>query len=1234
VVNVATSGGSFNFSNLSAGDHRFTVVDDSGCTTNPEVTITQPDELIPSFISKRDALCNGASDGSITIQVTGGTSPYIFTVNGNPASATQNGNQYTFENLSADNYTITVTDQNNCASNPIQIQQEITEPDLLTISLTDFQNISCFNANDGFITVEASGGTPNYIFTLTGPTTPSPVDNGNGTFTFSNLFAGTYTVTVTDPNNCTSTPTQIEQILSQPVQIDVIATPQDISCFGLIDGSIIVENYNAVYTYILTNTAFPSTPINGSVQGTDFAYNNLQAGNYKLEASVAGNNGALCRLDTFLTINEPTLITLTSSQVSTFNAGTGPEINISCNGASDGEISITPTGGTGNYSYAWSTIDGSIPNSTETNKDLTGLTAGTYSVEVKDQNNCPQSFEFILVEPRVLSNTAVVIQNNTCFSGLTGSITSQILNNGSVDGITYTYTIIGAPALPGSYPSTQTTTALSATFNSLPAGSFRVEVVDQNGCSTTSSPDVTLTKPSSPITVDTTVSNFNGFQIECFGDNNGAITINSISGGTPFGAPLFYSVSWTGPNAFTSTSNNLTNLVPGTYTLNVEDANSCLHTEEFIIETPEEVLITTDTTSNVICFAESDGEILITPTGGTGNYTFSWTKDGALFATTEDLTNIGPGNYEVTLTDSNGCFTTAAYTLTEPTALNLTVDTVVNVLCYGDSTGVIAISVSGGTGAYTYAWTKDGITYSSIEDLSDLGAGLYEITATDAAGCTIIEPITVTQTDEIKVNYTKVDITCSGDNKGAIDLNLSGGLAPYTHTWSDLGTGLTRTNLAAGTYTITVTDALLCTVSETIEINTESTLNVNTTVTNISCFGANDGSIELNITGEQAPLTVTWQDDASAGIDRNNLTPGIYSATIVDGSGCSVNQNFTINEPASIVLDTIITNATDCDNINSGAIDLQVTGGTAPFAFEWSHGATSEDLLSLGANNYTVTVTDSRGCQQQATYTVTRQAPIKLEVLTTANPNCNNKTVIQRNELVITGGVAPYNINWSSGVVSGVNGEIMETNQNGTIIVEVTDNVGCVKELIFNIDVLEIGVPDFDYTSLSFTSFGTLSINDPITFKNTSTGDAVSYQWDFGNGSSSTDQNPAHNFKVTGTYLVTLTVTYPGDCSYSNQQLLRLGLGYSLVVPTAFTPNGDGINDTLRPIFTGMNAVHMSVYDTWGAIVYKESGITINGWDGTINGASAENGNYSIIVQATTFNGVIINTNKPIVLIN
>lgn len=1230
VVNVATSGGVFNFNNLSAGDYSFTVVDNLGCTINPEATITQPDELIPTFISKQDALCNGASDGSITIRVTGGTSPYIFTVNGSPANATQNGNEYTFENLSANNYTITVTDQNNCASNPIQIQQEITEPDLLTISLTAFQDLSCFNANDGFITVGVNGGTPNYIFSLTGPSTPSPVDNGNGTFTFSNLSAGNYTVTVTDPNNCASTPTQIQQTLSQPVQLDVDITKQDISCNGLQDGSITVTNYNLAYTYALFNITAPLSQITGN----NGVYQNLPAGNYKLEASVPGNNSAICLFPTEFTINEPTLITLASSQVSTFNAGTGSDMNISCNGGNDGGISISPTGGTGSYSYAWSTIDGSITNGTETNKDITGLTAGTYTVEVKDQNNCPQSFEFTLAEPRVLSNTALITENNTCFSGLTGSITSQILNSGSVDGITYIYTIIGTPALPVSYPSTQTTTALSATFNSLPAGSFRVEIVDQNGCSTASSPDVTLTEPSDPITIDTTISNFNGFQIECFGDNNGAITINSISGGTPFGGPSFYTISWTGPNAFTSTSTSLTNLAPGTYTLNVEDANSCVHTEEYTIEAPQDVLITTDSTSNTICSGASNGGILITPTGGTGNYTFSWTKNGAPFATTEDLTNIGAGNYEVTLTDNNGCFTTAAYTITELPVLNLTIDTIANVLCFGDNTGSIAISVSGGTGAYRYAWTKDGVAYDITEDLSTLTAGVYEVTVTDAAGCSIIEPITVTQTDEIAVNYTKTDITCSGDNNGTIDLNLSGGMAPYNISWSDFGTGLTRTNLAAGSYTITVTDALLCTVSETIEITTESTLNLNTTVTHISCFGANDGSIELNISGEQAPLTVTWQDDASAGVDRYNLTPGTYSATILDGTGCSVNQSFTINEPASIVLDAIITNAIDCDNLNSGAIDLQVTGGTAPFTFDWSHGATNEDLISLGANNYTITVTDSKGCQQQATYTVTRQAPLKLEVVTTADPNCNDKMVIQRNELVITGGVAPYNIDWSSGVVSGVNGEIMETGQNGTIIIEVTDAVGCLKELIFDIDLLEIGAPVFDYTSLSFTSFNTLSINDPITFTSTSTGDAVSYLWDFGDGSNSTAQNPIHDFKVVGSYLVTLTVTYPYGCSYSYQQLLTLGLGYNLVVPTAFTPNGDGINDTLRPVFTGMSIVHMSVYDTWGTIVYKESGATINGWDGTINGASAENGNYSIVVQATTFNGVIINTNKPIVLIN
>ncbi|MDG2194652.1 MAG: SprB repeat-containing protein, partial [Polaribacter sp.] len=535
-----TDGGSFDFSGLAAGTYNFTITDAASCSIITQASITQPDELTTSFVSKQDVSCNAGTDGNVIVSVTGGTAPYIFKVAGVIVTPTLiSGTNYTIGNLEASNHTITITDQSSCANS---ITQVITQPEEISLSLVSFQNLSCFNAGNGAITVGVTGGTPSYIFTLTGPSNATAQDNGNGTWTFTSLDAGTYTISVTDQNNCTSNPTQISQELTQPIEVTFDALPQNVSCFGLTDGTITIPNYTTDYNYEIVSTSSLSVPITTfSVQGTSLVYTDLPVDSYRVKVWILGNNGASCPMFRFIDINEPAEVTLTSSSVSNFYAGTGSPINISCNGASDGSVDITMSGGIGPYSYIWTTVDGSIPTGTENDEGISGLTAGTYSVQVSDQNSCQKSFNFTLSEPRILNNTAIATQNNGCFNGESGALISQITTSGSVDGIIYTYTVVGSPALPSSYPAVQTTTNLSATFSNLPSGDYQVQVVDQNGCTSTS-PLVTITQPTAILNIDSgTLSSHNGFNISCNGSDDGSIDI-AVSGGAGT-----YTYSWTGP---------------------------------------------------------------------------------------------------------------------------------------------------------------------------------------------------------------------------------------------------------------------------------------------------------------------------------------------------------------------------------------------------------------------------------------------------------------------------------------------------------------------------------------------------------------------------------------------------------------------------------------------------------------------------------------------------------------
>lgn len=219
-----------------------------------------------------------------------------------------------------------------------------------------------------------------------------------------------------------------------------------------------------------------------------------------------------------------------------------------------------------------------------------------------------------------------------------------------------------------------------------------------------------------------------------------------------------------------------------------------------------------------------------------------------------------------------------------------------------------------------------------------------------------------------------------------------------------------------------------------INIPSPPIFTVNPVVSNISCFGAHDGSIVLNFVGGIAPVNLVWSDGSSAGITRNNLGPGNYSVTITDSKPCTIIRNFTILEPQPLVLSANTTNALDCSNANSGEINLLVSGGTPPFTYSWNNGMTTEDLSNIPAGNYAVTVTDSRLCTKTAQYSVTRPNPMVLSVNTTTNANCNTQTVTQNFAAQISGGVPPYQFNWSSGTVTGINNEFMTTTQDGLIV--------------------------------------------------------------------------------------------------------------------------------------------------------------------------------------------------------
>jgi gliding motility-associated-like protein len=739
-------------------------------------------------------------------------------------------------------------------------------------------------------------------------------------------------------------------------------------------------------------------------------------------------------------------------------------------------------------------------------------------------------------------------------------------------------------------------------------------------------PDFTVTITVNPLINPNVIVNNNA----CFGVNNASISTNITGGIAP------YTITWTGPNGFTSSATTISNIETGTYMLTIDDIGNCPFTNSYTITQPDDIVILTNSQTNSTCFGSNNGTIDLSITGGTGSYSYAWTKNNIAFATTQDLSNLSPGTYTATVSDENNCGPkTITFTVTEPPLLVVTLVNKTNIDCFGTSTGAINIQVVGGTIAvdYNFYWTGPNGFTSTSKNLTSLFSGTYNLTVTDDNGCQKTLQVILTQSPEIIISFTTTEITCYGANNASLTTTIVGGSAPYSFVWDNLATSLNQDNLAAGNYTITVNDNLGCIKLATVNIPEAPIFTINPVVKNVSCFGANNGSINLNLVGGIAPVSLSWSDGSTAGLTRNNLAPGTYTATITDGKPCVIVRTFIIIQPQTLVLSANLVNPTNCNNANSGAIDLIVSGGTPPFSYSWSNGTTNEDLINAIAGSYSVTVLDKNGCSASAQYTLIRPEPITISVTTQTDFNCTTHQVKQNFVAQASGGVPPFTYQWSSGNISGNNNQIMNTDTNGIVILTVFDSLGCSQIYTVNVDNPEIGYATFEPTSVSYTSFSLFSINDPIQFTSTITGDYESLFWDFGDGTFSSELNPLHTFLIPKDYVVTQTVTYPFGCVYKHVITLTVEKGYLLVLPTGFTPNNDSLNDKYRPVAKGLKNITMDIYDSWGSIIYSEKGDVIKGWDGKIKGFDAENGNYYSKVAGETFYGTTVYESQTIVLI-
>ena len=750
-------------------------------------------------------------------------------------------------------------------------------------------------------------------------------------------------------------------------------------------------------------------------------------------------------------------VTVTISAITLTDTNT----SVTCNGGTNGSVNLTVAGGTSPYTYNWGGV---------ATEDRTNLTAGIYTVTVTDASSCTATRSVTITQPTAitLTNTSV---NSSCNGGSNGSI------NLTVSGGTtpYTYNWGGV---------------VTEDRTNLTAGVYTVTVTDANSCTATRS--VTITQPTAITLTNTSVN------VNCNGGTTGSINLTVSGGTTP------YTYNWGGV-----VTEDRTNLAAGIYTVTVTDANSCTATRSVTITQPTAITLT-NTSVNVSCNGGTNGSIDLTVAGGTMPYTYNW---GGVV--TEDRTNLTAGVYTVTVTDANSCTATRSVTITQPTAITLT-NTSVNVSCNGGVNGSIDLTVSGGTTPYTYNW--GGVV---TEDRTNLTAGVYTVTVTDANSCTAARSVTITQPTAITLTNTTTSASCNGGTNGSIDLTVLGGTIPYTYNWGGGIITEDRIGLAANTYAVTVTDANSCTATKSIIVTELTGLSLTNTSVNVSCNGGSNGSIDLTAAGGITPYTYNWGGVSTE--DRTGLVAGIYTVTVTDVNLCSSIKSIAITQPTAITLNNTSVNVS-CNGGSNGSIDLTAAGGTTPYTYNWG-GVVTEDRINLMAGIYTVTVTDANSCTATRNVTITQPTAITISSVIT-NASCSNLNGAI--DVTVFGGRTPYTYNWG-----GVITEDRAGLAAGSYTLTVTDANACTSSQTFNLTTT-VAVTATIVAPTRVLTCSTINIE-----LNASTsvggGTPLTYLWSTGEATSSITITAPNTYRVTvtetssgcqGVQLITITTDY------------------------------------------------------------------------------------------------------------
>ncbi len=1150
--------------NIQAGTYTVTVTSTNGCTSTSIVNL--PNNSIPVSISfniipvTSCSINNGAIDVSISPP---GTYSFLWSNGATTEDLT---------NLASGNYSLTVTTGVNCTATGNYVVDNLSNQPVIQSTMTP---TTCGESN-GLIELQISSGVEPYSFLWS---------NGMTSQGLTNIIANSYSVTVTDANGCTSQANVDLPDVNIPISISSNITPNT-SCVSQNGNIDLTISPAGLYSFIWNN----------GMNTEDLT--NINAGTYDVTVTLGAN---CIQTGNFTVPNDADSFTVAGS-ISDNTSCTIP------NGSID--ISINPISG---YVFSWS--------SGATTEDLQNLTGDNYTVTVTNSEGCSVTTSFTISNMSVPINISAIISPNTSCQSPNGSINISLSplgtytflwSNGNVtenlqnlapgnyqvtvtndDGCTVdssftisnqsvSFVLSATPfennscTIPngsldlnvtpaGTYSFIWSNGSITEDIQSLSSGFYGVTVTDVNQCSVSANYSIAN---NAPVPIISSV-----IQPETCGTSNGNIDLST----SPNGNVYVWSNGFTGED--------LQNITSGFYTVTVTAINGCNAIDSFVVENQNaNFALSGSTLPNTSCSIPNGSlDLTISPSG---NYSYIW-SNGSF---TQDLQNLLPGQYVVTVSDLSQCTSTLSFTVDNITSTPVISETITPGLC-GQMNGAIILNVMPSTGN-TFLWSN-GMT---TKDLQNIFSGNYTITVTDNNGCTATRDFIIADISSAISVHGDVNAvsSCIAPN-GSIDITITPA-GNYTYTWSNGSTTASLQNLTSGIYIVTATDANGCSSAQTFTIDDHSAAPVISQIIVPATCGQNNGSIDINVT-PVGDYTFLWSNNQITE-DIHNLVAGEYSVTVTDGNGCSAKSIYNIpNQSSTISLFSEVYNDSSCVSPN-GAIDLSVTpAGT--YSFIWSNGETSEDLLNISSGIYEVTVSDQFNCLSSAVYAVENAATLPILSETQTSTSCG----LHNGSIDLT--VVPPDSNqflWSTGETD----EDLTDVPEGIYSVTVTNTNGCSSMTEFIVPGskgIEITI-DADLTSIqNGIVMCRLNLNVPVS-------SIASTVWSPDELLSCYDPVCLDQiFTINRQTLIQVEVADSNGCVGIANLLVDVNKDTAVYIPNVFSPNYDGTNDMFSVYGKEVEeVVLLEIFDRWGNCVFINQTFPPNdpsyGWNGKYKGQS------------------------------